>query len=381
MLKFQLPTSDDLKVAACIERKRQIEEARKSRIFNPRIRRIGIDKEFLDRQIEEKQRQRQLEQERECRMDEALVRSSQLAIMLEKREEEERRKIHKEINTFRQINQRVKDRREFDLYDPDQLKKSLPLCFDDDDPRIGPASAQKFQGEDIKQAERLKEQKEQMQSWLMQQMYERRQNKRQQQNADEFYQQTVISRDKRAIELEKMELECRRRLNETNAQFNRTLAEEQEYRRRCDAIKEEEDKQADIYNHVTGDFLTEAKEQAASSSGPNKLLGYRYKGMTDNELKAIYEEQAQQMLEIQKIKSEAKQHDVEWERLMQNNARAAELYHRDLDEKKKKIRIQIAEENLRLAQEQKSHRDNINRMPYRHTPTYEFFDKFNSSAR
>lgn len=42
----------------------------------------------MDRQIEEKQRQRQLDQERECRMDEALVRSSQLAIMLEKRDEE-----------------------------------------------------------------------------------------------------------------------------------------------------------------------------------------------------------------------------------------------------------------------------------------------------
>lgn len=57
----------------------------------------------------------------------------------------------------------------------------------------------------------------------MQQIYERRQNERKQQNADEFYQQTVISRDKRAIALEKMELECRRRLNETNAQFNRSL--------------------------------------------------------------------------------------------------------------------------------------------------------------
>lgn len=52
--------------------------------------------------------------------------------------------MNKEINTFRQINQRIEDRREFDLYDPDQLKKSLPPRFDDDDdPRIGLASAQK----------------------------------------------------------------------------------------------------------------------------------------------------------------------------------------------------------------------------------------------
>lgn len=42
MLKFQLATPEDLKVAATIERKRQIEEARKPRIFDPRFRRIGV---------------------------------------------------------------------------------------------------------------------------------------------------------------------------------------------------------------------------------------------------------------------------------------------------------------------------------------------------
>lgn len=43
MLKFQQrATPEDLKIAASIERKRQLEEARKLRIFNPRIRKIGV---------------------------------------------------------------------------------------------------------------------------------------------------------------------------------------------------------------------------------------------------------------------------------------------------------------------------------------------------
>lgn len=42
MLKFQLATLEDLKASACIERKRQMEEDRKLRIFNPRTRRIGV---------------------------------------------------------------------------------------------------------------------------------------------------------------------------------------------------------------------------------------------------------------------------------------------------------------------------------------------------
>jgi len=47
MFKFQhRATPEDLKLAASIERKRQTEEARKLRIFNPRIRKIGVEIRF-----------------------------------------------------------------------------------------------------------------------------------------------------------------------------------------------------------------------------------------------------------------------------------------------------------------------------------------------
>ncbi|XP_015123425.1 RIB43A-like with coiled-coils protein 2 [Diachasma alloeum] len=381
MLKFQAATKEDLKVAACIERKRQIEEARKSRIFNPRVRRIGIDKEFLDKQIAEKEQLRQLEREKEHQLDETLVRNSQLAIILEQREEEERRKLNKEINDYRQVFQRAQDRREFDLYDPDQLRKSLPARVDDDDPRIGLASAQKFEGEDPNQAERLKLQKEQMQAWLMQQVHERRAIESERRNADEAHQDAVISRDKRAGMLERMEMECRRHLEEANAQFNRKLAEEQAYRRRTESFKDEEDNRAEIYNHVTGDFLTEAKEQAESSRGPHRVLAERYKGMTLDELKAIWSEQSRQMEEIQRMKLEERRRNEEWDRLMEGNARAGELYQRELDKKRLQISKQIAEENLRLAQQQRMHQEYLNRRVYKKEHMPEFFQQFNTTTR
>lgn len=79
----------------------------------------------------------------------------------------------------------------------------------------------------------------------------------------------------------------------------RLQAEEQGYRRHCEALREEEDKKADIYNHVTGDFLTEAKEQAESTRGPHKPLASRYKGMTADELRVFEEERALQLKEIE----------------------------------------------------------------------------------
>ncbi|XP_063978882.1 RIB43A-like with coiled-coils protein 2 [Diachasmimorpha longicaudata] len=381
MLKFQVTTKEDLKTAACIERKKQIEEARKSRIFNPRVRRIGIDKEFLDKQIVEKEQLRQREREKEYQLDETLVRNSQLAIILEQREEEERRKLNKEINDYRQVFQRAQDRREFDLYDPDQLRKSLPARVDDDDARIGLASAQKFEGEDPHQADRLKLQKEQMQAWLMQQVHERRAIESERRNTDEAHENLILSRDKRASMLERMELECRRHLQEANAQFNRKLAEEQEWRKRTENFKDEEDKRAEIYNHVTGDFLTEAKEQAESSRGPHRVLAERYKGMTLHELEAIRSEQSRQMEEIQRLKLEERRRNEEWDRLMEGNARAGELYQREMDKKRLQINKQIAEENLRLAQQQRLHQEHLNRRVYKKDHMPEFFQQFNTTTR
>jgi hypothetical protein len=50
-----------------------------------------------------------------------------------------------EVESFRRAHQRAEDRRDYDLYDPEALKKSLPPRVDDngDDPRLGAASAQK----------------------------------------------------------------------------------------------------------------------------------------------------------------------------------------------------------------------------------------------
>ena len=81
----------------------------------------------------------------------------------------------------------------------------------------------RFQGEDCNMQERLKEQKEQMQSWVMQQVNERRAAEKERRDAEKAYQETVVARDKRATALEQMEQDCRRRLNEATARFNRSL--------------------------------------------------------------------------------------------------------------------------------------------------------------
>lgn len=50
------------------------------------------------------------------------------------------------MNDFRSLHQQPDGRREFDLYDPDYLKKDKPARVCDDDPRCGISSIQKFEG-------------------------------------------------------------------------------------------------------------------------------------------------------------------------------------------------------------------------------------------
>ncbi|XP_032664055.1 RIB43A-like with coiled-coils protein 2 [Odontomachus brunneus] len=381
MLKFQHATPEDLKIAASIERKRRLEEARKPRIFDPRVRKIGIDKAFLDKQVEEKRRQREWEQAEECQLNEALVRSSQLAADLERRQEEDRRRIHKKIESYRREYQKAEDRRDYDLYDPEALRKSLPPRVDDDDPSLGPASAQKFEGEDPNLHERLKAQKQQMRWWIHRQKEEREAAGKLQREIEEAYQEVILSRDKRAATLARMEEECRRRLNEATAKFNCALATEQQHRRQCEAIQEEEDNKAEIYNHVTGDFLTEAREQAESTRGPHRPLTSRYKGMTEDELRVFRNAQLEQMKELQRIKQDEKRMNEDWDRLMTSHLQTAHSYAHELDQRKSQLNRNIANENLQLAEQQKSRQDYLNRVVYKNMPTAAFYEQFNKGTR
>lgn len=382
MLKFQeRPTPEDIKIAASIERRRQLDEARKLRIFNPRLRKFGIDKAFLDKQVEEKKRQREWELAKECELDEALVRSSELAMHLERQQEEERRRMHKEIESFRQAHQRVEDRRDYDLYDPEALRKSLPPRVNDDDSSLGVASAQKFEGEDRNLQARLRMQKEETRWWIQKQTEEREAAEKARRDTERAYQEVILSRDERAVTLAQMEEECRRRLNEATARFNRALAEEQQHRRHCEAVQDEEDKKAEIYNHVTGDFLTEAREQAESVHGPHKPLVSRYKGMTADELKVFRDGQLGQMENIRKIRMEEKQMNEDWDRLMNSHLQTAHSYEQQLNQRKTELNKKIAEENLRLAEQQKSHQDYLNRVLYKNKSTAAFYGQFNKGTR
>lgn len=99
----------------------------------------------------------------------------------------------------------------------------MPARVTDDDPRCGPASLQKFQGEDLNSRARLKYQKEQLREWSRMQQEDRQRADRQQHAADRLYSMKQNDLDQRSMELQRAEEECRRAINESVKNYNDAL--------------------------------------------------------------------------------------------------------------------------------------------------------------
>merc|ERR1712070_1179664 len=87
--------------------------------------------------------------------------------------EQERKNIKREINKdhvdYWKANQTKDTRREWDMNDPDLLKKQPPARCGDTDERLGVSCAQMFVGEDLQAGHRKKLQHMQQKSWCEQQ--------------------------------------------------------------------------------------------------------------------------------------------------------------------------------------------------------------------
>lgn len=90
-----------------------------------------------------------------------MKRNDKISVLLQRRQEHDIHELNKAVNEFRVLHQQADSRREFDLNDPDALRKDKPARVSDDDPRCGVSSLQKFVGEDLNGKARQKLQQEQ----------------------------------------------------------------------------------------------------------------------------------------------------------------------------------------------------------------------------
>jgi len=379
MYKLDLPI--DYKEAAAIERRRNMEEQRKSRIFNAKTRIIGIDKQALEAQQHDRIQMEDLERKRDEAFAADAIRNDKIAEMLENRQAHDMRELSQALNEFRALHQQPSSRREWDLYDPDALKKDKPARVSDDDPRCGISSLQKFDGEDLNNKARTKFQNEQLKNWASQQMKEKRQADDNQKKADRLHELKMKELDQRACELQAAEENCKRAINSATADYNKALAREMEARNRLGKQQEDDDNKTEMANHIYGDFLTENPAVAQSAFGPHRVIPDRWKGMSPEQIADIKRQQELQRKEKARLDDEERRRNEEWDRQRQAHARAGILLEREKERREKDLKKQLDDENKRLANEQQGFQEYLDKEVYTNRPTASYFMQWNTTTR
>ncbi|XP_071960398.1 RIB43A-like with coiled-coils protein 2 [Antedon mediterranea] len=379
MYKLDLPI--DLKEQAATERRRNHEQQRQSRIFNSKVRTIGVDVQSLNEQVHDHKLRMQRENQRHEAFASDMKRNDMIAELLQKRQEQDIRNLNSAMVEFRSLHQQPDAAREWDLNDPDGKKKDKPARVHDDDPRCGISSLQKFDGEDLNSKARQNLMQEQMREWTKKQKAERDLQNKRQTEADRLYDLHRREMDQRAVELTQAEMDCRRNINQSVKDYNKALADEKAEKERLKTQQDLDDNFTEIVNNVNGDMLTENPDVAQSAFGPHRVITDRWKGMSPEEIEEVRRTQDLQRQENKRIKEEEEERNKEWDQQRLTDARAGILMDREQDRLRKALEKDQADENRRLSAEQRSHKDYLDNEVYTNKPTAQFFQQWNTSSR
>ncbi|NXR31884.1 RIBC2 protein, partial [Zosterops hypoxanthus] len=371
----------ELEEAAALERRRRRELLRRERIFNPRIRTIGVDKDALDAQVKERKIQEAAEKAQHERFAHDMKKNDKLMCLLEERQKNEIKDINKALSEFHKNCQRPETRREFDLNDPQALKKDRPARVSDDDPRCTISSMQKFMGEDLNCDQRMKFQKEQIREWSLQQQKDRKNALADQKLADDIYDKFRIELDRKIMEEQRKEEESRRVVCEATKTFNRIQAAELDHKNELEKAQKIKDDMDEITCLLRGDFLSENPEQAIGPCSKHPVLVDRWKGMNQEQLMAIRQFQKEQALEKERAREQERRRDAEWDRQRLQAARVQLLWERHQQRQGRVQRQDLDVRNAELSQEQKAKNIYLKEEEYSNIPTEEFYAQFNTTTR
>lgn len=375
MYKTDVPL--DMKEAAMIERRKNAEAARKSRIFDSQKRTIGVDLAALENQVSERKAKENDEKLRHDAYSSLMIRNDQTAQLLDANQQRTRLAINKEVQSYRDLEQGFDSRREFDLNDPNILKKMGPLGQNDH----GVSSLQSFIGEDVSQKDRKQLQQEQIREWSLALQSEKQNSENDRKLQDRMHELKRIELDNTACELQSIE-EAERQIQIGNLKdFNQRLAAEQNLDREAHRNEEQAANAFEIRNQILGDMLTENPDVSRSAFGPHRVIPDRWKGMSADEIRQIREEQERQRLENTKKLEQTKHKDNQWDLQKNSQAKAGILLERQNARQTREMRKQLDAENAAIANQQKSARTFIDQELYTNVPSEDYYKQFNTCTR
>jgi hypothetical protein len=156
----------------------------------------------------------------------------------------------------------------------------------------GPASLQKFSGEDLDYGNRVRKQQQQQATWVSQQMSERQAQIDEELEMERISTERQAELDERRAMMEAEEMNSRTAVNGAVRDFNQALADEKREKEAQRRMMQYEDDEEEIRNQLTSDLLTENRAATQSHLAPHRYLKYHFKGFSEEQREAIREDQA-----------------------------------------------------------------------------------------
>ncbi|GFR41104.1 hypothetical protein Agub_g1749 [Astrephomene gubernaculifera] len=353
---------------------------RLKRVLDAKWRTIGVDKDALDRQVKEKQDREQADKDR----DEAFARLTQYfndqLTLMQNEADQIRQAYNRDTEAFRQQQQLKHTRREWDINRPDAKQLDLPARVGDDDPRLGPSSLQKFDGEDLTAGDRKDAQIQQCVDWWAEQTAIKEAVTAAEREAELAHAELVKYQDMLQQAAKSEEDAVRRELNRATADYNKRQAEEKKLREIAARQAELAANMAEMEATITSSFMTEDPNMAASALSPFRVRKDHYKGMTETERKAILDAQLAQMEEKKARRAQEQLENMMYARTQHDIQRALQEQAQRVEEFRK-AQLDRATDILKKQAAEKQDRDKHLSTLYRNAIAPEFFTQFGTSHR
>jgi len=314
---------------------------------------MGAVVEDIEEQVREKEAAKKREQQMERQFDQQALTYNRMGLLMEKEINESRKKMEIDVVQFREKNQQVQQRREFDLNDPDILKKSTPCRIGDSDPRLSISGGQIMHGEDLGFMERKKAQQEQMKTWVSEQSLERQTIREKELYEKRLQEQKEMETHQLAYELKMQEMEMRRRQEMMTKDFVVDQWKEKEERMRIQKEQEEKEKLQEIQNKLADEYLAECYHTTLSANNPSRFRPDHFKSLRPDQYEQIETTRQQQLMELKHKKEREQLEKAYWDKKVLLDQKMSQLQAREMERQRKFKNMEMADMYKRQAEEKK----------------------------
>lgn len=363
-----------------LERRRLREEERRDRILNAKVRTMGIDTAALEEQMRDKEVYNTVEKLRDEHFDEQRLQQAKLAQSLEQEKLDRRKQKLVEVDEYRKHYQTYDSRREFDLNDPNALKKDAPARVSDDDVRCGVSSLQKFHGEDLTMKDRVNAQRGQMNQWISEQLAEKRAKEQLDNEEELMWQQRQEEINFLAEDLERKRQQLRALKIQHEKEYNLEQARSKQEEEEMQRIRDEEARLQEIENMLNNDFLNENFATTISAVDSTRFIPYNFKQMRPDQYNDIMEERYNQIIEKKRLLDEEMEREQLWQLQEKLTLRQATLMDRERERLRKEKLKELQNTQKQQTMEFKEKTQRINEI-YENRVTEDFFSQFQKSSR